>query len=62
MAKISYQLLTSEYNKWLKTDKKSDFGNMMNSKYRFGDSKLENEVDANTALLAIMKDYVQEII
>ena len=49
-------------SKWLKSDRKTDFGNMMNTKYRFGDSKLENEVDANTALLAIMKDYVQEII
>ena len=62
MAKISYELLTAEYNKWLKSDRKTDFGNMMNTKYRFGDSKLESEADPNIALLVIMKEYVQEII
>jgi hypothetical protein len=62
MAKISYQLLTREYNKWLKSDRKADFGNMMNTKYKFSDSKLESEANANNALLAIMKEYVQEII
>ena len=62
MAKISHQLLSAEYNKWLKSDKEIDFGNMMNSKYKFNDTNLESEVDANYALLFIIKNYVQESI
>ena len=37
MATITSELLTSEYNKWLKSDRSIPFGKMMNDRYGMRD-------------------------
>ena len=61
MATITSELLTSKYNKWLKSDRSIPFGKMMNDRYGMRDDELSNEVDHNFALLIIMSKHVTEL-
>ena len=61
MATISRELLTSEYNKWLKSDRSIPFGKMMNDRYGMRDDELSKEIDHNFALLIIMSKHVTEL-
>ena len=61
MATISRELLTSEYKKWLKSDRSIPFGKMMNKTYAMKDDELSKEIDHNFALLIIMSKHVTEL-
>lgn len=61
MAEISKQLLTKEYNQWLKGDRSIPFGKMMNQKYLMKNDELSKEIDHNFALLMIMSKHVTEL-
>jgi len=68
MAKISAQLLRSEYSAWKELDKSItsadgknvDFGLYMNNKYMFNNKLLAEEPDPAKAMLMLLKDHVQE--
>lgn len=61
MATISRELLTSEYNKWLKSNRSIPFGKMMNDKYGMRNEELSKELDHNFALLIIMSKHVTKL-
>lgn len=61
MATITQELLSKEYNEWLKGDRSISFGKMMNQKYLMQNDELSKEVDHNFALLIIMSKHVTEL-
>lgn len=70
MAKISIELLKSEYKNYLKIKssidrtpygKMTSFGKKMNKRYLFGDDLLSAEKDPDQAIMIIVQNHIEKL-